>query len=280
LDAIGGLEILKGWLTARRSALSQKARAYGLPAPKGMLLLGPPGTGKSLVAKSVAAAWGLPLLRLDLGALRSKYVGESEGNIRKALAVAETVAPCILWCDEIEKSLAGSTGPQGDGGVAADALGTILSWMQERAGAVFVVATANDVRSLPPELLRKGRFDELFYIDLPTIKERIEILATLLRQFGRDPDNFDLGKLASYMEGFTGAEIAALIPDALFEAFADGERELTTKDVGRAADRIVPLSKTASDKLEALRDWAKGRCRMASKPEEEAAQGMGRALEV
>ena len=157
LDAVGGLDVLKSWLVARRAAFSPAAREFGLPAPKGALLLGIPGTGKSLTAKAVASAWQMPLLRLDMGALRSKYVGDSEANIRKALRVAEAVSPCILWADEIDKALAGAGGPAGDGGVAADALGTLLSWMQEREGSVFVIATANDVSRLPPELLRKGR---------------------------------------------------------------------------------------------------------------------------
>jgi SpoVK/Ycf46/Vps4 family AAA+-type ATPase len=267
LDAIGGLGLFKPWVVSRLAAFSKRARDYGLPAPKGVLLVGPPGTGKSLAAKCIPTAWGVPLLRIDLGALRSKYVGESESNIRAALAVAETVAPCVLWIDEIEKALAGATGPQGDGGVGADALGAILSWMQERAGAVFVVATANDVRALPPELLRKGRFDELFFIDLPTRSERAEILAATLRSFDRDPDTVDLDAVASVTDGFTGAEIAALVPDALFAAFADDERAITTDDLRTVAGTVAPLSRTASEKLDSLRTWAKGRTRPASTPE-------------
>jgi len=267
MDAVGGLELLKAWLQDRRAALSKRARDYGLPAPKGMLLAGPPGTGKSLTAKAVATAWGLPLLRLDFGALRSKYVGESETNVRKALAVAETVAPCVLWIDEVEKALAGASGPQGDGGVGADALGAVLNWMQERAGAVFVVATANDVRSLPPELLRRGRFDELFWIDLPTTTERLAILRVTLLKYGRDPSWFSLDEVAAATSGFSGAEIAALIPDALFTAFNDNEREVETGDLLAAAGNVVPQSKTAAEKMKALREWAQGRTRPASAPE-------------
>ena len=279
LDGVGGLDVLKAWLTSRRAAFSERARAYGLPAPRGAFLVGIPGCGKSLVAKCVASAWGVPLLRLDLGALRSKYVGDSEANIRKALSVAETVSPCVLWLDEIEKALAGSTGEQGDGGVSADALGAVLSWMQERQGAVFVVATANDVRALPPELLRKGRFDEVFWVDLPTKVERQEILRAALAQHGRAAKGIDLPRLAAETEGFTGAELAALIPDALFESFADGERALTTKDLSKAAKTVVPLAETAKEKLEALRSWAKGRARAASTPE--LAKGNGaRALDL
>ncbi len=273
LDGIGGLDLLKAWLVARKAAFSPRARQYGLPAPKGALLVGPPGTGKSLTAKAIATAWGQPLLRLDLGALKSKFVGESEANIRKALAVAETVAPCILWLDEIEKALAGSTGPQGDGGVGADALGAILSWMQERAGSVFVIATANDVSLLPPELLRKGRFDEMFFIDLPTSIERAQVLEAALRQYGRDPEvvaktsRVGLTEIVGLTDRFTGAEIAAIVPEAMYTAFADNERDLEVGDLVAAAATVVPLAKTASERIESLRAWAKGRARSASTPE-------------
>lgn len=281
LDAVGGLDVLKGWLVSRRAAFSSRARAYGLPAPKGVLLLGPPGTGKSLTAKAIATAWGQPLLRLDMGALRSKFVGDSEANIRKALAVAETVAPCILWVDEIEKALAGASGPQGDGGVGADALGTLLSWMQDRAGSVFVVATANDVAALPPELLRKGRFDELFFVDLPNATERGAIVAAALRQYDREPDlvKGDLNSIVDGTEGFTGAEIAALVPDALYAAFADDEREMGGQDLLDAASNVVPLSATAKEKIEGLRRWAVGRCRFASTPQAVASSAQ-RSIEL
>ena len=264
LDGVGGLELLKDWLAKRRQAFSAKARAYGLPAPKGMLLVGVPGCGKSLTAKAVAAAWGMPLLRLDLGALKSKWVGDSEQNIRKALNVAETVSPCILWLDEIEKALAGATQGAADGGVSSDALGAVLQWMQDRAGSVFVVATANDVSSLPPELLRKGRFDEVFFVDLPTTSERVAITCAALREYDRDPATIDVDAVADATAEFTGAEISALIPDAMFSAFADAERALTTDDVLRAARATVPLAKTASEKIATLRAWATGRARPAS----------------
>jgi len=286
LDAIGGLDLLKQWLRARRAAFTQEARDFGLDAPRGALLLGIPGCGKSLTAKAVASAWQMPLLRLDMGALRSKYVGESEGNIRKALRVAETVSPCILWADEIEKALAGAGGPAGDGGVAADALGTLLSWMQEREGNVFVIATANEIRGLPPELLRKGRFDEIFWVDLPTRVEREQIIAAALRQRRRFPEarptdptvqkgvsftaQVDLAEVARFTEGFTGAEISALVPDALFTAFEDGQRQICTEDLHAAARTVVPLSKTARERLDSLRDWARERARKASTPEDEA----------
>ena len=255
LDAVGGLDLLKAWLVSRREGFGERARAFGLPSPKGCLFVGLPGTGKTLTAKATATTFGFPLLRLDLGALRSKYVGDSEANVRRALAVAETLSPCVLWLDEIEKSLVGSQGEQGDGGVAADALGAVLSWMQERQGSVFVVATANDVRALPPELLRKGRFDEVFWVDLPTSVERGEILKATLTQYGRTAKGIDVAAVAAATEGFAGAEIAALVPEALFAAFADSERALTGKDLLRAARAVVPLSKTAKEKVETLRSW-------------------------
>ena len=263
LDAIGGLDVLKDWLRARKAAFSVRAREFGLPAPRGVMLYGISGCGKSLTAKCIASAWQYPLLRLDMGAIKSKYVGESESNIRKALQVAEAVSPCVLWLDEVEKALGGATGPQGDGGVSADALGAVLSWMQERSGQVFVVATANDVSALPPELLRKGRFDELFFVDLPTLAEREAIIRATLAQYDREADAH-ASAVASATGGFTGAEIAALVPDALFTAFADDERPLNTSDLLEAAATVVPLSKTASEKIDALRKWAKGRARNAS----------------
>ncbi len=264
LAAVGGLENLKAWLALRKSAFSQRARDFGLPQPRGMLLVGLPGGGKSLTAKAVAAAWGVPLLKLDLGGARSKWVGESEANIRASLAVADTVGTCVLWIDEIEKALGGATQGAADGGVSSDALGTLLSWMQERRGSVFVVATANDVQGLPPELLRKGRFDEVFWVDLPTPAERAEILRVALRQYGRGDVVVDIDGVAAACDSFVGAEIAALVPAALFVAFADGERELRTSDLLAEARATVPLAKTASAKISALREWAKGRARSAS----------------
>ena len=265
LDAVGGLEALKSWLLMRRTAFGGRARAYGLPPPKGCLLVGIPGCGKSLTAKAIATAWEMPLLRLDMGALRSKWVGESEGNIRKALKVAETVAPCVLWLDEIEKALAGASQGAADGGVSADALGAVLAWMQDRAGSVFVVATANDVSQLPPELLRKGRFDEIWFVDLPTDDERIAIVASALRAHGRHPDIItNATELAQATAGFTGAELAALVPEGLYGAFADGEREITQSDLMAAAAATVPLSKTAAERIEIVRRWAQGRARPAS----------------
>lgn len=281
LDAVGGLDLLKPYLRQRASAFGARARAFGLPCPKGALLVGIPGCGKSLTAKAVAAAWQVPLLRLDLGALKSKWIGESEGNIRQALAVAETIGRCVLWLDELEKALAGaSSGTEaGDGGVAKDALGTILTWMQERVDSgVYVIATANDVSSLPPELLR--RFDATWFVDLPTQRERQEIARAAMRSHRRDPDSIDAEEIATATAAFSGAEIAGLVPEAMFAAFADGERDVTTADLLDAADRVVPLSKTAADKIAKVREWAASRARPASRPEETGEQGGARALDL
>lgn len=279
LDAIGGLDLAKAWAAQRKLAFSKEARAYGLPAPKGVLLVGVPGTGKSLFAKCIATSWGQPLLRLDVGALRSKYVGESEANIRRALQLAETIAPCVLWLDEIEKALGGSTGPQGDGGVSSDALGAILSWMQDQKG-VFVIATSNDVSALPPELLRKGRFDDLFFVDLPTRGERAEILRVALKAHGRDLPVDRLGQVVDATADFTGAEISALVPDALFRAYADGARAINADDILEAAKGTAPLAKTAGEKIAKLREWSKGRTRRASSPEAETAVRKTRDIDL
>jgi hypothetical protein len=281
LDAVGGLENLKTWLVARSSAYSPKAREYGLPAPKGALLVGISGCGKSLTAKAIATAWSCPLLKVDLGALKSKFVGESESNLRKAFAVIESVGRCVVWFDEIEKALQGATSGSSDGGVSSDALGTVLTWMQERRGEAFVIATANDVSTLPPEMLRKGRFDELWWVDLPTATERKAVLEASLRAVGRGKVEIDHGAVAAACDGFTGAEIAAIVPDALFAAFADNAREISTADLLVAAKTVTPLSKTAAEKIGAMRAWAQGRARPASAPEGETeARSTGRVLDI
>lgn len=266
LDAVGGLDNLKSWLISRASAYSPAARSYGLPAPKGALLVGVPGCGKSLTAKAIATAWGVPLLRLDLGALKSKYVGESEGNLRKALGVIEAIGRCVVWLDEIEKALDGASSGSADGGVSADALGAILSWMQDRQGEAFVIATANNAEKLPPELLRKGRFDEVWWVDLPTDAERAAITAAALRSYGRDAEaiGVDLDAVAEATNSFTGAELSALVPDALFAAFNEDAREITTDDLLQAAKVVVPLAKTADDKIRRLREFWLGRARPAT----------------
>lgn len=279
LDAVGGLENLKAWLEARKLAYSPKARAYGLPSPKGTMIVGVPGTGKSLTAKAVSTAWNVPLLKMDLGALRSKYVGDSEANLRKAFRTIEAIGRCVVWLDEIEKGLQGATSGSADGGVSADALGAILQWMQERQGEAFVIATANDATSLPPELLRKGRFDEVWWVDLPTPSEREAILTAALKANSRSAAELKItvSKVASVCDGFTGSEIAALVPEAMYAAFADDSREITTDDLLKAAATVTPLSKTAAEKIEKLRAWAKGRARPATAAESVAEGKASRA---
>lgn len=217
--------------------------------------------GKSLTAKAIASTWGVPLLRLDLGALKSKFVGESEGNLRRALRTIEAIGRCVVWIDEVEKALQGATGGAADGGVSADALGAILSWMQEREGEAFVLATANEVDALPPEFLRKGRFDEVWWVDLPDDKERVAILEATIQAAGRAPliPSLNLTRVAGKTEHFTGAEVAALIPDAMYAAFADDARSITTDDLIEAAQAVVPLATTAAEKIDRMRKWAEGR---------------------
>jgi SpoVK/Ycf46/Vps4 family AAA+-type ATPase len=281
LDAVGGLDNLKDWLKTRRGAYSAAAREYGLPSPKGAMLVGIPGCGKSLTAKATATAFGCPLLKIDLGALKSKFVGESEQNLRKAFKVIEAIGRCVVWFDEIEKSLQGATSGSSDGGVSSDALGAVLNWMQERQGEAFVIATANDVSSLPPELLRKGRFDEIFFVDLPNTAERIQIMGAALRAHNQaDPSRINFDKIADATGDFTGSEIAAIVPDAMFRAFEDNVREITTDDLVWAAKRVVPLSVTAQEKIKALRDWAATRARRASSIEVPTDRKGGRVLDI
>jgi SpoVK/Ycf46/Vps4 family AAA+-type ATPase len=260
-DDVGGLDVLKKWLRLRERAFTQEARAYGLPAPKGIALIGIPGTGKSLTAKMVGGLWRLPLMRLDVGALFGSLVGESEEHTRRALRIAETVAPCIVWIDEMEKGLAhGGL----DSGTSTRVFGTILTWMQEKTAPCFVVATANDISSLPPELLRKGRFDEVFFLDLPTLNEREEIFAVHLRKRNRLPQDYDITRLARESEGYVGAEIEQAVIDAMYVGFNEG-REFTTEDVSNALKRQVPLSVSQREVVQGLRDWLReGRAQSAS----------------
>jgi SpoVK/Ycf46/Vps4 family AAA+-type ATPase len=264
LDAVGGLDNVKTWLKARSAAYTPAARAYGLPAPKGIFVFGISGCGKTMIGKAAAANWGCPLLRLDMGALRSKFVGESEANLRKAFKTIEALGRCVILVDEIEKAMQGATSGSSDGGVSADALGAFLSWMQDRTCEAFVIATANEVEALPPELLRKGRFDEMFFVDLPNEQERAEIITASLRAFGRSGDAKYLPGVVDATTGFTGSEIAALVPDALFAAFADGGREVEAADLLSAAKTVTPLSVTAAEKIDRLRKWGATRGRRAS----------------
>jgi len=264
IASIGGMASLKEWLQKRAAAFSHEARAFGLPAPKGMLLLGVQGCGKSLCAKAVANLWQLPLLRFDMGRMFGSLMGSSEENVRRAIAVAESVAPAVLWVDEIDKACAGSQASGfSDGGTTARVFSTFLTWLSEKTAPVFVVATANDISQLPPELLRKGRLDEIFFVDLPSEEERREILCIHLAKRGRDPLRFELDPVVEASQDFSGAEIEEAIVSALYDAFY-GRQELATEHVLLALGQTVPLSKTMSEPINRLREWAVGRARFAS----------------
>ena len=267
LDDIGGLDALKDWLVKRRDAFGPRAREYRLPSPKGCLILGIPGTGKSLTAKAVASVLGRPLLKLDAGSLFGSLVGQSEANLRQVIQTAEAIAPCVLMVDEIEKGFSGSrSSGSTDGGTSSRVLGSFISWMQDRRAPVFVVATANDVTQLPPEFLRKGRFDELWFVDLPGETERRAIWDIQIRKHGREPGQFDVQALARGSDGFTGAEIEQAFIDALYRAFSE-KREPGTLDCSMALGDTVPLSRLMSEQITALRSWSKGRARLATLPE-------------
>jgi AAA+ superfamily predicted ATPase len=265
LDAVGGLEHLKEWLRIRGRAFEPAAREFGLDPPRGVLLTGVPGCGKSLVAKTLARTWGLSLVLLDPGRLYGPYVGESESRLEGALATVEAMAPAVLWVDEIEKGFAAGTSG-GDSGVSQRVLGSFLRWMQDRPPGVFVVATSNDVMLLPPELLRRGRFDEIFFVDLPRPDERAAILRILLESRGRDPSAFDVDALATASDGCSGAELEGAIVAAMYRAYADA-RELTTDDVATELAATVPLSRTRAEDVSALRSWGEGRAVPASRAE-------------
>jgi ATP-dependent 26S proteasome regulatory subunit len=264
--SVGGLSVLKDWLKKRAVAFTDEARAFGLPSPKGILLLGVQGCGKSLCAKAVSRLWQLPLLRFDMGRMFGSLVGSSEENVRRAIAVAESVAPAVLWVDEIDKAFVGSqSSGQTDGGTTARVFGTFLTWLSEKSTPVFVVATANDVSQLPPELLRKGRLDEIFYVDLPSDEEREEIFRIHLAKRDRKPAEFDLAILTEASKEFSGAEIEEAIISALYDAFYE-KRDLRTDYILAALHQTVPLAKTMSEKINAARTWASGRARNASVP--------------
>jgi ATP-dependent 26S proteasome regulatory subunit len=264
IEHVGGLTTLKGWLRKRVRAFTDEARAFGLPAPKGILLVGVQGCGKSLIARSVAGMWRLPLLRLDAGRLFSSLVGSSEENLRHAIRTAESVAPAVLWVDEIEKGFAGvGSSNISDAGTAARVFGSFVTWLQEKQKPVFVVATANHIGTLPPELVRKGRFDEIFFVDLPSAVERAEIWRIHLARRNRDPDQFDLTTLAMASEGLSGAEIEQAVIAGLYEAF-DAGRPLVLGDLLDVLNETVPLSAMMREELDGLRNWAKRRARPAS----------------
>lgn len=265
LKDVGGMELLKEWLENRTNCFTDKAKEFGIPTPKGILLLGVQGCGKSLTAKAVAANWNLPMLKLDVGRIFGSLVGQSEENIRKAIKVAESVAPCVLWADELEKGFAGTSGSGvSDGGTTARVFATFLTWMQEKTAPVFLIATANDVSQLPPEMLRKGRFDEIFFIDLPDRDERKEIFRIHLKKRKRDPSLYDLEDLAIQTRGYSGAEIEQIVVGALFLAFSDNN-ELNQGHLEIEAKSVVPLSAMMKEDIADLRAWASSRTRPASK---------------
>ncbi|HTS34364.1 MAG TPA: AAA family ATPase [Candidatus Solibacter sp.] len=260
MAAVGGLENLKHWLQQRRGAWEDSARDFGLEPPKGVIILGVQGCGKSLCARAVAGEWKLPLVKFDTSAVYDKYIGETEKRIRKVFQVAEGLAPCVLWIDELEKVFAGS-GPDSasaDAGVSSRLLASFLSWMQDRKSAVFVAATCNNVTVLPPELIRKGRFDELFFVDLPNQNERKQIFSIQLSRRKRNPADFDLDKAAAAAKGYSGAEIDAAVQGALYAAYSE-KKPLTTQSLLDALTQTVPLSTTRAEEITALRDWARSR---------------------
>ena len=261
---VGGMDTLKDWLVKRRSAFSSRARDFGLPLPKGILLIGVPGTGKSLTAKAVGALWQMPLLRLDVGKIFAGLVGSSEENIRTVIKTAEAVAPAILWIDELEKGFSG-TGSSGqtDGGTTSRVFGSFITWLQEKTSPVFVIATANNVHQLPPELLRKGRFDEIFFCDLPDREDRRSILDIHIRKKRRDPSQFDLEKLVDITVDFSGAEIEQAVIASLYDAFDTGG-DLNDELLIHTLKETVPLAITMREMIDSMREWARTRARPAS----------------
>ena len=258
-DEIGGLANLKQWLNKRRGGFTHRAREFALDPPRGILLLGVQGCGKSLCAKVVASAWRMPLLRMDPGVLYQKFIGESEARLREALVQAESMAPVVLWIDEIEKAFASAASESADGGLSQRMFGTLLAWMQDHRHPIFLIATANDIARLPPELMRKGRFDEVFFVDLPEPEDRRAIFTVHLRKRRRIPDQFDLERLVAASEGFSGAEIEQAIVSGLYDAFSQ-ETECATEHLLAAIAATHPLSVLMREQVQSLRTWACGRC--------------------
>jgi SpoVK/Ycf46/Vps4 family AAA+-type ATPase len=253
---IAGLQRLREWLVKRKSALTPEGQKFGLVPAKGILITGVQGCGKSLAAKSIAGEWGFELARLDAGALYDKFVGESEKKLRKALELAQKMAPLVLWIDEIEKAFSsGGSGGDADAGLSQRLLATLLTWMQDRDSGVFLAATSNNISALPPEMLRKGRFDEIFFVDLPSATTRAALFALHLKKRGRDPGGFDLGSLAAASDGFSGAEIEQAIASGLYTAFA-GKQQLDTNILLSELKSTQPLSVTRSEDITAIREWA------------------------
>lgn len=265
LKNVGGMQNLKKWLAQRKLAFTEEAKKFGLQEPKGILLLGVPGCGKSLFCKAVASDWNMPLLKLDIGSVMQSLVGSSEENMRKAIKVAESISPCILWLDEIEKGLSGTASSNfSDSGTTSRVFSIFLNWLQEKKKPVFVIATANDLSQLPNELLRKGRFDDIFFIDLPNHKEREEIFKIHLRKRNRDPNNFDTLSLALETKGFSGAEIEQIIIDALFDAYYNDRTDIRDNHIMNAIRKAIPLSKTRAKEIKMLREKARKIAKLAS----------------
>jgi SpoVK/Ycf46/Vps4 family AAA+-type ATPase len=271
LASVGGLDNLKRFLAQRRGSWEQQAREFGLDPPRGVIILGVQGCGKSMCARAIAGEWKLPLVKFDTAAVYDKYIGETEKRIQKVFKVAEGLAPCVLWIDELEKVFAGS-GPDSasaDAGVSSRLLASFLSWMQDRKAPVFVAATCNNVSALPPELIRKGRFDELFFVDLPSQAERKQIFAIQLNKRKRNPADFNLDQVAAAAQGFSGAEIESVVQTALYAAYSQ-KQPLTAQHLLTAIQATVPLSTTRAEEIEALREWAEKRAVPASLPEARA----------
>ena len=264
MSSVGGLEVLKDWFGKRQRAFSEEARDFGLPMPKGILLLGIPGCGKSLTAKAIGHQWQVPLLRLDVGKVFAGLVGQSEENMRRAIKTAEAVAPCILWLDELEKGFSGTqSSGQTDGGTSSRVFASFITWLQEKTSSVFVIATANNVHMLPPELLRKGRFDEIFFVDLPSPDERGKITKIHIDKKKRDSSAFDIEKVVAATQGFSGSEIEQVVVSALYDAFEDSS-DIDTERLVKSATEIIPLSYTMKEAIDAMREWSKSRARAAS----------------
>jgi SpoVK/Ycf46/Vps4 family AAA+-type ATPase len=265
MSDIGGLDNLKDWLFRRGGAFSDQARQYGLPHPRGLLLVGIQGTGKSLTAKAIAHHWHLPLLRLDVGRLFAGLVGESESRTRQMIQLSEALAPCILWIDEIDKAFSGADG-RGDAGTSNRVFGTFITWLAEKSSPVFVVATANNVQTLPPEMLRKGRFDDIFFVGLPTQEERKLIFSVHLERLRPHTlKNYDLDRLAYETPDFSGAEIEQTLVEAMHIGFSQN-RDFTMDDILQAASQTVPLARTAQEQIQFLQNWAdSGKARLASR---------------
>jgi len=258
-EEVGGLNKLKDWLKQRRGGFSRKAQEFGLEPPRGVLMLGVPGSGKSLCAKMVASDWNMPLLRLDPGMLYQKFIGESESQLRQALSQAESMAPVILWIDEIEKAFASASASSSDGGLSKRMFGTLLAWMQDHRHPIFIIATANDISALPPELMRKGRFDEVFFVDLPSAASREQILKIHIERRKRDSDQYDLRSLAAMADEFTGSELEQAVMSGLFAAFSENA-ELEDRHIASEIQKTRPLAVVMQERIAELRHWASNRC--------------------